>query len=132
MGRSMQAGWYNDEHTIILQTYHGVMDWGDFAAMMQDMQAMLDSVDHPVDILADFRDLVVPANVMAHFPEIAAAPTYHHRNARRFVIIGMSAVVGALLRVFAGVYGGIASRMHPVETLEDALALLAGGEEAAG
>jgi hypothetical protein len=53
---AIKITWDNDAHTIIRETFEGAWTWDDFYQRLgKDVPAMMKSVAHRVDILADFR-----------------------------------------------------------------------------
>jgi len=48
--------WGNADHTVIFLTYEKPWDWPAFDAAVVDLNAMLDTVHHPVDMLIVIRD----------------------------------------------------------------------------
>ncbi|MBN1202788.1 MAG: hypothetical protein JXJ20_13130 [Anaerolineae bacterium] len=115
--------WDNDEKTIMRVTYHPGWTWDDLEANLPKEEAMLDSVDHTVNVIADFRGTRLPPGAIVRLPMIASSPPYMHANSGMMVMVGspvfMEEVVGIYKRVF-----GQAQKLTVVGTLEEARALI--------
>jgi hypothetical protein len=121
---SIDIRWDNKEKTIIRHTYSGEFTWDEFAAMNRETEAMLDSVDHEVDILANLEDLVMPKDALANFPKVARAPYFTHSRVGLVVFSGASHFAQTLIDLFGKVYG-TAARVVTVPTLEEAYEAIA-------
>ncbi len=121
---SIDVRWDNEEKTIIRHTYSGLYTWDEFEAMSRETEALLESVDHEVDILASLEDLVIPKDALANFPKIAKAPYFTHSRVGLTVFFGASHFARTLLDLFSKVYNA-ATSMVTVPTLEEAYEVIA-------
>src|SRR5687768_1714927 len=82
----IDAAWMNDNQDIIVRTYHGRWTPDDLNDSDETISAMVDTVNHRVDIIADMRNSTsFPPNVGGMFD------SYHSKRHPR---IGLVVVVG--------------------------------------
>ncbi len=115
--------WDNDEHTIMLVTYQPGWTWDDLEANMMVEEAMLSSVEHKVDVIADFRDTQLPPGAIGRLPKIAQSPPYTHPNSGFMVMVGSPAFMEEVVGVYKRVYGQ-AAKLTMVQDLDEARALI--------
>jgi hypothetical protein len=118
-------GWHNDDKNIILLTYTRPWDWTDFEAAAKEMIELLDSVNHPVDMIFDIRKAgAPPQGALKRFREVAET---NHPNGRWLVFVGGGSIVMRFLDLFTRLYG--LTRNVPyfrfVYSMEEALKLIA-------
>ena len=66
--------WENGQHTIIRWTFSGAWTWDDFEAAQREFHAMLNTVDHNVDVIADLRQSqLLPKDTFANFKRLERA-----------------------------------------------------------
>lgn len=103
---AMTVEWDNDAKTILCLCYEARWDWDDFTAAEAAMQRLLDSVDHPVDLIFDVSSgSFPPPGAMARFREVTDNP---HPNVRYLVFVGPGLVVRflqSLIRIMNALYG---------------------------
>lgn len=117
--------WDNDEHTILRVTDHKGWTWDDLEANLPIEQQMLDSVDHRVDVIADFRGTRLPPGAITRLPVIAQSPPYTHENSGRVVMVGSPSFMKEVVDVYKHVYGQ-AAKLTMLETVEAAREFLRG------
>jgi hypothetical protein len=120
----MTTQWDNEEKTILRVTYHPEWTWDDLEGNLPLEEKYLDSVDHRVDVIADFRGTRLPLGAISRLPKIAQSPPYTHRNSGKVVMVGSPAFMKEVVGIYKRVYGQ-ASRLTMVTNLEEARALLA-------
>ena len=114
------AEWINDEKTILHQFYAGEWTWDDYEASIRERTAMLDSVDHKVDVITDVSEMIVPKDALANLSKITASSAFTHPNMGLLVIVGASRFVQIMSNI-AVKFGGIkAGKIVVVPTLEEA------------
>ncbi len=115
--------WDNAKKTIMRVTYHPGWTWDDLKANLPLEEQMLDSVEHPVDVIADFRGTQLPPGAFTQLPVIAKSPPYVHPNSGNVVMVGSPDFMAEVVDVYKRVYGQ-AAKLVMVHTLEEARELL--------
>ena len=119
--------WDNEEKTIIHQAYVGTWSWDEFDAAQQESGAMLDSVDHRVDLIINIEKSTIPdvRTALTKFPDIANVPALTHPNAGLAVIAGARQLAATLIEAFGEFYKPAADKIEIAATLEEAHELIA-------
>jgi hypothetical protein len=80
--------WDNDEKTIIRYIYEKNWTWADVNTALKDASALLDTVDHKVDIIMDFRQstMMIPMGALSHAKRALSNP--RHDNIHLTVLVG--------------------------------------------
>ncbi|MBN1678743.1 MAG: hypothetical protein JW966_00530 [Anaerolineae bacterium] len=117
--------WDDAEHTIMRVTYHAGWTWHDLEANLPIEQGFLDSVDHRIDVIADFRDTRLPPGAISHLPKIANSPPYSHPNSGFVVMVGSPMFMQEVVGVYKSVYGQARQKLTMVHDLNEARALIA-------
>jgi hypothetical protein len=112
--------WDNADKTILRVTYHPGWTWDDLQANGPIEREFLDSVEHKVDVIADFRGTQLPPNAIVRLPQIAASPPYTHPNSGLMVMVGSPAFMDEVVSVYRRVYGAKARKLHVLPDLESA------------
>jgi hypothetical protein len=116
--------WDDDEKTILRVTYHLGWSWDDLEGNLTIEEELLDSVDHKVDVIADFRGTQLPPGAISRLPKIAQSPPYTHPNSGAMVMVGSPAFMKEVVGVYKRVYGQ-AAKLTMVSDLDEARALIA-------
>lgn len=120
--------WFNDDRTILLETFQGSWSVADYQAMVDQAAAMLATVPHTVHIIVDATTSGrVPVNIISGI-------TY----AMKRVPANQGITVFVHVDVFINALIGLATRLNPrlgatlfsADTLDDALALIVQRTEA--
>jgi hypothetical protein len=117
--------WDNDQKTVMRVTYHTDWTWDDLVHNLPTEKAFLDSVNHRVDVIADFRNTELPPGAVSHLPRIANSPPYTHANAGMVVMVGSPFFMEEVVDIYRKVYGQAAQKLHLVASVEAARVLLA-------
>jgi hypothetical protein len=120
---NLTTEWDNDEKTIMRVTYHAGWSWDDLEANLIIEAQMLDSVDHKVDVIADFRGTQLPPGAISRLPKIAQSPPYTHPNSGAMVMVGSPAFMKEVVGVYKRVYGQ-AAKLTMVHDLDEARAII--------
>lgn len=100
-------------------------DWPDLFPAAVETAAMLDQVEHGVDLLLHVPDShPSPASALPMFDAMAAMPAFTHPNARRVVLISTDSHIRSLMTLFRYTYPGQGESLLHAETPQAALALL--------
>ncbi len=118
------VNWANEAHNTILVKYERLWTWSDFAAAKRQIDELLNSVDHTVDIISDSHQSGgLPhgnaLNVMA--TSFQSAPN----NIGIVVVVGANPFFKSLLQILQTVsMNHAAHNIHFSKTLEDAQSLI--------
>ena len=118
------VNWANEAHDTILVRYERLWTWSDFAAAKRQIDGLLNSVNHSVDIISDSRQSGgLPrgnaVNVMV--TSFQSAPS----NIRIVVVVGANPFFKSLLQILQTVsMNHAAHNIHFSKTLEDAQSLI--------
>jgi hypothetical protein len=93
----VQVRWDNDDKTIACYDFSDPWTWDQFHEAVTEIHAMVGSVTHKVDYIADMSvSRIAPGNAIFHIRHaIQDAPT----NSGLLVVVGGSAYAGAILKV---------------------------------
>jgi hypothetical protein len=122
--------WDNDDQTIMRVTYQPGWTWDDMEGNLLLEEDMLNSVDHRVDVIADFRGTQLSPGAISRLPKIAQSPPYTHPNSGAMVMVGSPAFMKEVVGVYKRVYGQ-AAKLTMVHDLDEARALIAQKREEA-
>lgn len=115
---NIEIGWDNEDKTVMRCTYQGQWTWQEFYVATEQSHQMMDTVDHPVDILVDMRaSAQIPQGAVTQFRRIANT---WHRNTGTIVAVTEARVAQMLYDIFATIFRHVASRYHVVRTMDEA------------
>jgi hypothetical protein len=118
---TIQVEWANPEKTIILQTLAPTWTWDEFFEASRKEMAMMDEVDHVVDIIADGRHTTLPSGALAQMQKIvASSATQNHRNGGMYIVVGVSRFIQVFVQVYRDVFPGHGSKIVLARTLDEA------------
>lgn len=120
----IQIIWDNEEKTVLRASYIGRWTWEELYVEIDQSNALLDSVEHNVDIIHDWSQSArIPPDAMVHARNLI--PKIHPR-VRVNIHVGVDSSFTMLWKIFARVYSAIAGRkkFYFVNTIEEARALL--------
>ncbi len=126
----IQVRWDNPQQDILLCVFEETWNWQDYHAAMQQGRALIDSVDHSVDVIFDFqRTHFAPSGALRHlgnsFRSLADA------NLNRLVIVSATGILHIIVEVLTNLYPRTAASMSQAVTMKEAYKLL-GHEASAG
>lgn len=118
--------WRDEQRTILYQNFNGPWTVDDYYRTVDHTYDLMNQVDHPVDIIADFS-----ANAAAFCHLLAAAGKAEanqqarvHRNQRRIVVVGGGTYMKSLLNMGRRVAPHLMRNLFQADTLEEAHATL--------
>ncbi|MEP7287206.1 MAG: hypothetical protein ABI947_15735 [Chloroflexota bacterium] len=114
--------WANTEKTIIYLLYEKPWDWEAFAAAVAQINTLIDTVSHPVDMIIVIHG-GVPLNLSA-WRMRGIIRDFHH-NIRSTALVGANDFLRQTITAFMRVLGRGNSAFFFAATLEDALTELA-------
>ena len=112
--------WDNEDKTIIRVDFVGEWTVDDYNVVNREEEAMLDSVDHKVDIIGVLENITMPKDALANFWRFSATPGYTHPNAGLMVHVVDSRFAKTMVEIFGRVYKQLAEKIVIVSTLEEA------------
>ncbi len=101
---NIDTQWYDDNKTIIRTIYEGIWAFDDYAIASAKMAELMDSVDHKVDFIFEFRQLSIPSDVMGQFTRMQTSPHATHRNYGFSVLVGLPGVLDTMLKIYSRVF----------------------------
>jgi hypothetical protein len=112
--------WTDDSRTLARYEILAPWTWDDLHTAAERLDAMLDSVDHPVDVLIDVRQMgSLPSSALGHLRSLTQQ-TARHPHWRLSLIIGASRLVQALMNTLTLLHPQIGARYVVVESEEQA------------
>jgi hypothetical protein len=121
---SFNVEWDDEGKTIILITQRDSFVWDEWEALGHELEAMIDSVDHRVDVITDIRDITIPKDTLANFPKAARMTSLTHPSVGVTVFFGGSHFVQTLANLFEKFYRP-GEKLVFVSTLEEAYEVIA-------
>lgn len=122
--------WDDESHSVMRVTYQSGWTWDDMEANLSTEAQMLDSVDHRVDVIADFRGTDLPFGAFSRLPKIAQSPPYTHRNSGMMVMVASPGFIQEVVAIYKRLYGH-ADKLIVVHDLDAARKLIADHRRAA-
>lgn len=122
----VEVRWYDERQTLIYFRYEGRWTWEDFYAAVDASRAMLDSVDHVVDIIVDMQASAgIPSgDIITHFRYMARR--FEDPRVGQTVIIGMRALVRITSDIMRRLYRhDRCGTLRMAQDMDEALAILA-------
>ena len=121
----VEVSWDNEDKTIIQIIYEGHWQWDELRAAVKQMNAMIDSVDHPAVHLISNRGEArwTPGKYAANAREILAM---YHPRVGHWVGVVRNPIAREMFYAFSAMEGGVPYSYHYVNTLEEAREFLNG------
>ena len=120
---SIQIDWVDDEKTIIQYHFERRWTFEDLQTAIDTVNTMLETVDYPVFIIINITDsTIVPSGILT---QLRVRSSNAAKNWAGGVFVGANALVKTLLSTFIKVYPGIGKRYAVVETVDQALKVIA-------
>jgi hypothetical protein len=118
----IQVHWHNEAKTILRYDFEGVWTWDDLYAAIRDVNGMMGSVPHRVDVIITmFNSRTIPSGALVH---MQSGSTRAASNWGMGVFVGNNPLVKALLTAFTKVYPRFNQRYTIASSLEEAEALI--------
>ena len=94
----IESVWDNEDKTIIRHIFERGWGWTDFHQALDHASSMMDTVDHRVDVILDFRGAsMIPSGAITQVKKAYTNPK--HPNIGTTVVIGASAFMQAIVSV---------------------------------
>ncbi len=121
----IRVRWLDHDHRVILQTFRADWSWADFIEASRLESQMMDTVDHPVDIVADGHGVQLPSRALSMMPEIRrSSATLNHPNGGRYILVGVNRVVRTFVEVYTNVFQQHGEKVVFVGDFDEAYELL--------
>jgi hypothetical protein len=123
----IEAQWDNDEKTVVRFIYRDKWTWEEFYKYIQQANAMMDTVAHPVVSIIDMRESnYLPPGAAVHIRNVIRM-SMSHNNAGISVFLKADRIVQAMIEVLQKTYPDILEHTEWLyaETLEEARVIAA-------
>ncbi len=78
--------WDNSDHTVMRMTFTSPWNWDDLETILTEVHAMLDTVNHRVDVIVDMKNSgAIPEGAFWRFHKLTQTK---HRNRGRVILVG--------------------------------------------
>ncbi|MBN1202362.1 MAG: hypothetical protein JXJ20_10945 [Anaerolineae bacterium] len=115
--------WDDDDHKAVRWEFEGDWNWYEYQAAQAQSNALIDTVDHVVDVIAvmqNTRDL--PREAFDNYRRLEKTS---HPNRGRIVIVGSDTFIRSMLETFNQVYKRGSSGFILVRSIQEAHEVLA-------
>ena len=120
---SIDFAWDNDDQTVLRLVATAPWNWNDFHKGMRRATFLLDTVDHPVELIIDLRQSnTLPAGALGHVRSLGKP--LHPNMRTRLIIIGLDPSVAGPLGGADGIYQVGERLIHFVKTDDEAQAVI--------
>lgn len=114
--------WDNEEKTIVRQTYGEVVTPEEYYQMVKQSAELLNSVNHPVDLIVDLRKLKFTLRGMTTMTQYANKMV--PANQRIVVAVGLPATIKQIINLLMRIAPRAAKNTYYVDTIEEAYRIL--------
>lgn len=123
---AMTVTWDDPERKVLCQAYHADWTYEDVYAISPQVEAMLNSVSHTVDVILDMSSAPGMPNdgmgSMKHFSRVARLPHFTHPNVGLMVLVGPPKLVEMMAGGFTKAFN---LNVRVASTKEEAYAIFA-------
>lgn len=122
---AIRVAWGSEDKTLLLNVYEGTWTLDEFYQAVRETNALLDSVNHKVNIILDVRHSgLFPRGFMSAVRMLQQNP---HRNNGIMVLVGVNTFVRVFYDTFLKLFPqrGFAQVMYIVADYEDAYSIFA-------
>ena len=123
---SITVDWDSEVADTIHVTYH--KDWSihDYYDSSQQMIELMDSVDHKVDFIYEFKETVIPKGALSIFSEMQEKATHsEHPNHGFIMLVGLRGATDQLFQLYSRLFMD-SERFARARSVPDARAALEG------
>lgn len=115
---NIEVVWDNEEKTIARFDYGIDWTWDHFLAANKQYDEMLVSVDHPVDLIADFTEGTLPP--MGAFGRFKSSQENLKKKGGVVVVVGGGLFITLLVSSFSRVYKALSENLMVAESVDEA------------
>ena len=119
---SARSYWHDDRKTILHQVYEGRCVAADFHTCINDAYQMVNTVNHPVDIIVDMTKATFIGTSFLSAQGNSEAKAQD--NQRMAVLVGAPPFIRALVNIGKKVAPKTTKNIHFAKTIEEALILI--------
>jgi hypothetical protein len=114
--------WFDTEQTIVRYEFLGRWSWTELHTAVDEVQDMLASVDHRVDIIIDVSQNVgIPSGAII---QMKSGSMKANKNWGMGVFVGTGAFINALITSFTRIYPKMAERYAIAMSIDEAQKLI--------
>lgn len=120
---NIAVAWRDPSHTVLVQDFNTRWTLDDYFATVERTYAMIDTVDHPVDVIVDVSgDPASASRLIAAAGEAANATSGArvHRNQRLMVVVGGGQMMRTVVQMADRYAPRIAATLFAADTLDEA------------
>jgi hypothetical protein len=126
---TVRAGWDNVEKTLVVYDFDSVWNWDDFYRAKAECEALVDSVEHAVDVIfSGPPEMRLPESFIDN--AVAVARSRHPRT-RSVVIVINNAILRAMFNTLAKLFPREFAEIIYAASLDEARALVLEGSKRA-
>ena len=96
------VNWLDTKNTIVHLSYIKPWNWSDFETALVEANKLMDTVDHPVDMIIQMHDGLPREISPARFRQVFQ---HFHRNIRSTALVGASDMIRITITAFMRVMG---------------------------
>ncbi len=114
--------WYDDEETILLETFNGVWDLHDYMQLVDEAALLLKQKDHIVHVIADFT----ATKLVPH--QVLTGARYAERklpaNQGVVVFVQPGGIIGTFIKITKQMGFKATTQLYIAETVDSALEII--------
>jgi hypothetical protein len=119
----IRVTWGDEVHQVVHVVYEHEWTIEDYQVSSEAMVALMDSVDHRVDFIYEFRETTIPRDVLSQFPKMQASRHPNHPNHGFIVLVGLHGLPEMILDVYSKLFMS-RERFARAGSIEEAYAIL--------
>lgn len=119
---AVEISWLDEERQFIFQRYIGRWTLHDYRDCAKAADALMDTVSHPVTIIADFSKSGMPPLGILKDSEKMMTSSSRHPLFRRLLIVSPNAFIRLLIETGRRLTPQAAEGVHEFATIDEALA----------
>jgi hypothetical protein len=120
---SVSPVWHTDDKLVIRMVHEGIWTWDEFHHALRELDTMLNSVLHTVDLIIDVRNSAnLPAGTPSQLGKINEF--YKHPHLGHSVVVGANNLVKVFVNIMTSVYPPLKQRFQLAESIDEAIETL--------
>jgi hypothetical protein len=93
---SIEVGWDNNDKKTLRFIFEGKWDWDDLRSAKLQAEDLMDTVDHPVNVIVQMPTIVLPRGFLRHVKKMGR---YVHRNTGTIVFVSSASIYIELVHI---------------------------------
>ena len=119
----VNVSWDNADHNVVRYDYTGKWTWEEVYAAIDQANALMHSVSHPVSIIHDLTQSAgIPSSALTHAHRITMGIP---ENWAVSVVVGSGMFTESLLNIFTKIYRKLGDRYQTAHSLDEARVIIA-------